>query len=1103
MFRRFLASALSVLLSLGSITAALPAAAADVTENEIYLVTELPTGDLEEPALFETEAGAEPAAETGELRLMAAQQTADTGISKADPLFAQTSTSYGYNDLALRNNGASRQKLYKDLLTVCEKFWNSTADLKSSEIDLHYSDGSVVTTTYYPLAEINVSSYKMSIDDVDETFFTFRNDHPLFYFCSSTVFRSRLDDYAYSVTPTVDAEFAKGSTRKSLQSKITTFISSYSAVASQKTKYGIADAIRTKLNDSMEYAYKSDGKTPEDAGWAHCIIGAITKQKGVCESYAKTFQLLCNYYGVDCLMILGTANGGNHAWNTAKMDNGKYYLFDLTWNDVRQSQYFAWGTKAFNSDHSPFLPTGTAQYFLYALPSIPSANFDTSNLSQYNHTHSYASGVYYNSDYHSNKCSCGYTTYSAHTKAAAVRENVKSASCTSAGSYDSVVYCKGCGAELSRTTVTVSPTGHTSGTAVKENEKAPSCTEAGSYELVVRCTGCGTELSRSTVPVPAAGHTPGEPVKENESAPDCTNKGSYEEVVRCTECGEEISRETRETDALGHSWDEGEVLEAADCTTGGLLRHSCTRCHETEEITTEALGHDWDEGEITEEPDCENGGTKIHSCSRCTEKLEETLDPLGHDWGEGEETAKADCLNAGNMHYECSRCTAVKDEVILALGHNYEDTVTDPTCTEGGYTTHTCSRCTDSYTDSETEPLGHNYVSTVVPPTTEAEGYTHHACTRCTDAYDDTIVPKLIPISSAKISLKYTAFTYTGKQIDVAKYLTVTYDGRTLVNGTDYELSYENGVDVGYKTCTLTITGVGLFGGAVEKQLTIKPVKLAAPTLSTKNGAIIVSWKRVTSDALGYQIIYDKVADFDTSASGHTEDYHTTTVTDLDTLTKTLSAYTKPGETWYVKVRAFITSDGTVKGTRYGTFSAAKKIVVKGNLSSASIPYSSYTYSGKAIKPTVTVKDTKGTKLTADDYTVTYANNTKIGKATITITGRGSYQGTLTKTFMVKPVKNAITSLTSSAKNTFTVTYKKADAGTVGYQIVYAKDKNFTVDYHSTTVTSLSTLSKKVSSNVKSGETWYVKVRSFVTADGKTTSTRYGNYSDVKSVKIK
>ena len=79
---------------------------------------------------------------------------------------------------------------------------------------------------------------------------------------------------------------------------------------------------------------------------------------------------------------------------------------------------------------------------------------------------------------------------------------------------------------------------------------------------------------------------------------------------------------------------------------------------------------------------------------------------------------------------------------------------------------------------------------------------------------------------------------------------------------------------------------------SVSKKLTIKPPKLAAPTLSTKNSAIIVKRKKVTTYAVGYQIIYDKVESFDTSSANHTEDYHTTTVTDLNTLTKTLSAYT-------------------------------------------------------------------------------------------------------------------------------------------------------------------------------------------------------------------
>ena len=48
---------------------------------------------------------------------------------------------------------------------------------------------------------------------------------------------------------------------------------------------------------------------------------------------------------------------------------------------------------------------------------------------------------------------------------------------------------------------------HTPGEAVKENEKAPTCTEDGSYDSVVYCAGCGEEISRETVTVPAPGHS--------------------------------------------------------------------------------------------------------------------------------------------------------------------------------------------------------------------------------------------------------------------------------------------------------------------------------------------------------------------------------------------------------------------------------------------------------------------------------------------------------------------------------------------------------------------------------------------------------------------
>lgn len=77
------------------------------------------------------------------------------------------------------------------------------------------------------------------------------------------------------------------------------------------------------------------------------------------------------------------------------------------------------------------------------------------------------------------------------------------------------------------------------------------------------------------------------------------------------------------------------------------------------------------------------------------------------------------------------------------------------------------------------------------------------------------------------------------------------------------------------------------------------------------------------------------------------------------------------------------------------------------------------TYTGKQIKPALTIK-VNGKALTADiHYTTTYANNINPGKATVTITGKGSYTGTLTKTFKIKPAAvTALTAETTSSKIT-------------------------------------------------------------------------------------
>lgn len=70
--------------------------------------------------------------------------------------------------------------------------------------------------------------------------------------------------------------------------------------------------------------------------------------------------------------------------------------------------------------------------------------------------------------------------------------------------------------------------------------------------------------------------------------------------------------------------------------------------------------------------------------------------------------------------------------------HTYKDEVVAPTCTEAGHTLHTCTKCGDSFSDTEVEALGHDYRESVVAPKCVEDGYTLHACSRCDDSYQDT-----------------------------------------------------------------------------------------------------------------------------------------------------------------------------------------------------------------------------------------------------------------------------------------------------------------------------------------------------------------------------
>lgn len=59
----------------------------------------------------------------------------------------------------------------------------------------------------------------------------------------------------------------------------------------------------------------------------------------VCEGYAEAFKMLCDREGIPCVIVVGDANGGGHAWNYVKMEDNKWYAVDLTWDDQGSIYY--------------------------------------------------------------------------------------------------------------------------------------------------------------------------------------------------------------------------------------------------------------------------------------------------------------------------------------------------------------------------------------------------------------------------------------------------------------------------------------------------------------------------------------------------------------------------------------------------------------------------------------------------------------------------------------------------------------------------------------------------------------------------------------------
>ncbi len=186
-------------------------------------------------------------------------------------------------------------------------------------------------------------------------------------------------------------------------------------------------------------------------------------------------------------------------------------------------------------------------------------------------------------------------------------------------------------------------------------------------------------------------------------------------------------------------------------------------------------------------------------------------------------------------------------------------------------------------------------------------------------------------------------------------------------------------------------------------------------------------------------------------------------------------------KTGAAKLAAKVSSDVSTSLTMKVQPSAMERAVIK-------LSASSFIYSGKAVKPTVKVSVDGRTLVQNRDYTLSYANNTKAGTGSVTVTGRGSYGGSVVKTFQIYLKKPEVSRLENTASG-IKVTWK-AVTGAAKYRVFAQDSKGTWKKLGDTASTSLTVKGYDGKNPFKSGVRYAFSVRC-ISGDGKTFTSDF------------
>lgn len=235
--------------------------------------------------------------------------------ANADVVSSRDFTQYR-SDCATANLTKNERELYNRLDDVAMRF------LTDSSADAEYN----LRNHLYHIDFVTYSDLFLSRDAAHNVAIWFKINNPQYYFLAetnltmrSTSSRSVEEKIAIAVYDFAADGEARAIITESLFDVVDEWVKS--VTDDEVTTYQKELSINNLICDELDYDL--------DSAYNQSVFSSVMNKSTVCAGYAAAFSMLCNAADIDCL----TVSSSSHGWNLVKLDDGKWYAVDTTWND--------------------------------------------------------------------------------------------------------------------------------------------------------------------------------------------------------------------------------------------------------------------------------------------------------------------------------------------------------------------------------------------------------------------------------------------------------------------------------------------------------------------------------------------------------------------------------------------------------------------------------------------------------------------------------------------------------------------------------------------------------------------------------------------------